>query len=367
MKIVIKLTLRYTAVMALVFTLFVLSIFLFGKISREKKFSRDLKKETVTKANLFLESKVDEQDTRSLTILLAILWLTGLAVIIPAGYFLVRGAMSPVARIVNEVESITESNLDAQLPVKKRRDELDGLSLTFNEMLDRLTKSFDSQKMFVSNVSHELRTPLASMIAELEFVSMRERTNCEYRAVIRNVLGDALRMERFSKSLIDLARAGYDPAKISKEDVRLDEALLDARNIVLKNNIDYRINLIFDQTSDNEEQITVFGNEYLLKTAFINLMENNCKFSDNKTSIINISFWEDNSIVRFSNTGHGISQKDIEKIFEPFYRGENGTRANGHGVGMTLVNRIIMLHKGSVKIRSSRGEGTVFVISLPHI
>ncbi|MFT4073511.1 MAG: HAMP domain-containing sensor histidine kinase [Dysgonamonadaceae bacterium] len=334
MKIRNKLTLRYAAVTVAVFALFVSAIHL------------------LTISNI---------------ITITILSIVCIVAIVLAGYVLAGKAMSPFEKMVDDVENISESNLDRRLTQEKRRDELGELAQTFNEMLDRLEKSFDSQKMFVSNISHELRTPLAAMIAEIELALMRERTNQEYQEVMNNILTDAHRMERLSKGLLDLARAGYDPSKITKENIRLDEALLDARDALIKHNKGYSINLIFDQEADDENLITVFGNEYLLKTAFINLMENNCKFSENNASIVNISFWEENSIIRFSDTGIGVSADNIGKMFDPFFRGENSTQAQGHGIGMTLVSRIIALHDGNISVRSSKGEGTVFVVSMPHV
>jgi signal transduction histidine kinase len=272
-----------------------------------------------------------------------------------------------MAKIVNKVEHISDFNLNIRLAVKEEQDELDVLAQTFNEMLDRLEKSFDSQKMFVSNISHELQTPLAAMITELDLALRRERTIDECVEVMRTILDDARRMESLSKGLLDLARAGYDPAEIGKEEVRLDEVLLDARDTVIKANKGFTVELIFDKEVDDEKQITVFGNEYLLKTAFINLIENNCKFSENKTSAVSLSFCDDNSVIRFSDTGVGISKDDIEKIFTPFYRGESKDYAQGHGIGLALVHRILLLHKGRIIVDSDKGKGTVFEVLLPHV
>lgn len=304
---------------------------------------------------------------RMLLFLLIGLWFAGILFIVPTGYFLARGALSPVARIVDEVEHISDFNLNTRLEIKDKQDELGELAETFNEMLDRLEKSFDSQKMFVNNISHELQTPLAATIAELELALRRERTSAEYVKIMKNVLADAHRMEDLSKDLLNLARAEYDSAEIAKEEVRLDEALLDARNTIIKNNKDYIVDLIFDKEVDDEKQITVFGNEYLLEIAFINLIENNCKFSENKTSIVSLSFNETHSIIRFSDTGIGMSKNEIGKIFTPFYRGENKAQAEGHGIGMALVQRILILHKGRIFVNSRKNEGTTFEVSLPHL
>jgi signal transduction histidine kinase len=455
MKIRTKLTLRYSLVTALVFTLFVVFVYLFSEQNREKEFFRTLRAEGVTKLNLAVEGEIDAtilqsiyrnnrefinevevavydmnfnllyhdavdidivKETpemltqarisgllqfhegryqavafiytignedffvtaaafdghgfarqRTLAILLIALWLIGILIIIPSGYFLARAALSPVAKIINEVEHISDFNPDVRLIVNSKQDELSILAETFNEMLNRLEKSYDSQKMFVSNISHELRTPLAAIIADIELTLRYEHTPQEYTKIMENVLSDARRMERLSKGLLDLARTGYNTAKIAKDEVRLDEALLNARDTVTKNHKNFKVELIFNEEIDDEKQITVFGNEYLLKTAFINLIENNCKFSANKTSTISISACGDNSVIRFSDNGIGMTENEIEKIFTPFYRGENKEQVQGYGIGMALVNRILLLHNGKIEIQSSKGKGTTFVVTLPHV
>lgn len=151
------------------------------------------------------------------------------------------------------------------------------------------------------------------------------------------------------------------------QEVRIDELLLDAREHVLRAHKEYKVDLIFAQEAEDDALITVHGNEYLLRTACINLMENNCKFSDNHTSCVQISFWKNQTILRFSDAGIGIPESDLENLFTPFYRGTNRDYASGSGIGMALVYKIVHLHKGDIEVISRQGEGTVFTVRLPHI
>lgn len=167
--------------------------------------------------------------------------------------------------------------------------------------------------------------------------------------------------------MLDLAKASYDSTQISLKNVRIDEVLLDARELVTRANESYSVDLLFECEPEDETLITVLGNEYLLRTAFVNLMENNCKFSANRTSIIRISYFEQKSIVRFSDTGIGVCPTDLEQMFTPFYRGENRSYANGNGIGMALVHKIISIHAGTIRVNSHMGEGTVFTIEIPHV
>ncbi|MGL5681535.1 MAG: HAMP domain-containing sensor histidine kinase [Marinifilaceae bacterium] len=299
--------------------------------------------------------------------ILLILLFSGIVLLVVIGYLLSRAALKPMRAIVREMENITASDIDRRLIVGNSKDELGELSLTFNDLLERLEQSFKSQKMFVSNVSHELRTPMAALIAELDLALHKERTPQEYQQAIKNALQDSHRMIKLIDGLLNLAKADYQPEQIKLKEVRLDELLLDAREMVLKAHPDYRVDLLFEQESDSDDVLTVVGNSYLLTTAFVNLIENNCKYSANRTSTIQISFWEDKSIIRFSDNGTGMSEKDQANLFTLFYRGENKQNAAGHGIGMTVTQKIIQLHKGSIAVSSQKGHGTTFVVELKHI
>jgi len=122
-----------------------------------------------------------------------------------------------------------------------------------------------------------------------------------------------------------------------------------------------------EQEAEEDNVLTVIGNSYLLTTAFVNLVENNCKYSSNRTSSVLIAYWEQWAIIRLSDNGVGMSDVDKENLFKLFYRGENKNIAPGNGIGMTLTQKIIHLHKGELTVSSHKDEGTTFVVKLPHI
>lgn len=299
---------------------------------------------------------------------LFVLFIIGLSLLFVACYYLARTALKPIRDIVREAETITGSQIDRRLPVKNEKDELGELSIAFNALLDRLETSFNSQKMFVSNVSHELRTPLAALIAELDLSLQKERTGEQYRKAMENVLQDARRMTKLIDGLLNLAKADYRKEQIKMQEIRLDELLLDARNFILRAHPDYHIELLFEQEeADDDRLITVRGNLYLLNIAFSNLIENNCKYSADNSSFIQISYWDKWTIIRLSDDGIGMSETDKQHLFTLFYRGEQEKMVEGHGIGMALAQKIIRLHQGNIAVHSEQGKGTTFVIELPHI
>lgn len=299
---------------------------------------------------------------------LILLFIVGLSLLFVACYLLARLSLRPIRHIVNEAEAITASHIDRRIPVRNPDDELGELSLAFNALLSRLETSFNAQKMFVSNVSHELRTPLAALTAELDLALQKERTPAQYRTILQNMQLDAKRMNKLIDGLLNLAKADYQKEEIRMHEVRLDELLLDVRELLLRAHPDYTIELLFsNEEEDDDRLITVLGNPYLLNVAFANLIENNCKYSPNHTSVVQISFWDQWSIVRLSDNGFGLSDTDKEHLFTLFYRGSEGTGVAGHGIGMTLAQKIIYLHEGNIQVHSEQGKGTLFTVELPHV
>lgn len=289
-----------------------------------------------------------------------IVFIISILFVYVAGLYFSKKAFEPVLEMTDKARLISATNLDLRLTANGNKDELSRLALTFNEMLDRLENSFEAQKNFVSNISHEIRTPLAAIITELELSTIKERSLEEYKSAIQNTLNDARKLARLSTSLLDFAKASYDPSEIAFKATRIDEVLLDARLQVQQSHPDYKIDIHFEGNFESDKEISIRGNEYLLKTAFVNLFENGCKFSENNKNTVSISF-DDNKIqLEFIDQGIGIPPDDLKHIFTPFYRGENKRFAEGNGIGLSLTKKIIELHNGEIEVESVVGEGTVF-------
>lgn len=296
-----------------------------------------------------------------------IVFIASILIIVIIGLLFSSKAFQPVSEMIEKAMNITATNLDLRLSSNGSKDELSELADTFNEMLNRLESSFDAQKNFVSNISHELRTPLSAVITELELSVNKDRAAEEYKTAIIHALKDAKKMSRLSNSLLDFAKASYDPSEIKFKNIRIDEVLLDARQQVQKADPNYKIDIHFENDFDEDNQISVSGNEYLLKVAFVNLFENGCKFSADKQSRVHILFGKGVITLRFTDQGVGISPGELENIFTPFYRGENKKYAEGNGIGLSLTQKIITLHQGTISVFSKEQRGTTFTVELPAI
>lgn len=290
-----------------------------------------------------------------------IAFISILILIYLAGIFLSKKALSPLSEMVYQIKNITAGKLQLRLKTTSEKDELNELAQNFNGMLERLENSFDAQKHFVSNISHELRTPLSAIITELEFSTEKEQTKEEYQQTIQYALDDARNMVKLSNSLMDLAKASYDPNEISFSEVRLDEILLESYSKIIKENQGYKVSLNIDNAIE-EHQLVVQGNEYLLQVAFNNLIDNACKYSPVHTCLIDVTATNEKLIISFINTGITISQEDLLHIFEPFYRSEDSKQEKGYGIGLFLTEKIIHLHHATIKVASENNETAFTVI-----
>lgn len=294
---------------------------------------------------------------------LLVLFFISLVVVFILGRFFAKQALLPIRNMNEQIKKITADNLDLRLAQNENKDELAQLGTTFNEMLNRLEDSFDAQKQFVSNISHELRTPLSAIITELEISTNRERSKEQYKEVIALCLKDAKKMTRLCNSLLDLAKASYDPTEISFKKNRIDELIMEAASDVMRNNSTFDIKVEYDEYLDDQSSLEILGNEYLLRVAFFNLMENACKFSDGNC-LVSIKLEDNKLLVDIIDNGMGIGKKEIKEIFSPFYRSKSSQNIEGHGIGLHLCQKIIHLHKGKINVSSQKKKGTKFSVYL---
>jgi signal transduction histidine kinase len=159
---------------------------------------------------------------------------------------------------------------------------------------------------------------------------------------------------------MDLAKASYDPNEISFSELRLDEILLESYTKIVKENSGYKVSLNIDDAVE-EQQLIIQGNEYLLQVAFNNLIDNACKYSPEHICSIDVRTNSKILLISFANIGNIIPKEDLEHIFKPFYRSETSRQEKGHGIGLFLTEKIILLHHAKITVVSDHNE-TVFTV-----
>jgi len=302
---------------------------------------------------------------RTLSRILILSFLVGNIFVWITGFFFSKGLLQPIKNISKDVAEISAHNLTRRIKAGQSKDELYQLSITLNELLNRLQESFDMQRRFISNASHELSTPLTAILSQLEVCLQRERSAQDYRHVLHSIHEDVQHLAKLTQTLLEFAKASGNPGGLEIDLVRMDEIILSLPAQVTKINSCYNVNINFNNLPQEEESLLVLGNEALLFTAINNIVINACKYSDNHEAQVSLQVLNNTISVYIRDNGKGIESSEIEKIFQPFYRTEEARGEGGFGLGLSLANRIIKIHKGKIDVTSDLGKGTTFHVQLP--
>ncbi len=323
-----------------------------------------------TKNNIVIAGAVDIFGKRRLRFLSDTLYyvtIMSLVLVFVSGWFFAGQALSPIKTIVSKVDEISINKLSLRLEEGKGKDELSLLAKTFNRMLEGLEESFLIQKNFIANASHELRTPLTAITGQLEVELMRDRTPEEYKEALQSVLEDMKNLNAISNRLLLLTQASTENSQMQFAPLRVDDIVWFVKNDLEKQNPQYQVLVDFDEQLTESHMLTISGNAELLKIALINLADNGCKYSPDHKVQVKLHPENKKLIIRFTDTGIGVEKSDLPLLFEPFYRGKNAIGYKGHGIGLSLVKRIITMHRGTIQVTSILGNQTVFTISLPWL
>ncbi|RAW01549.1 sensor histidine kinase [Pseudochryseolinea flava] len=305
---------------------------------------------------------------QNLRVTLITIFAISAVLVLILGWMYAGKILSPLSRLVDEVGKITEKNLDQRLNEGKVHDELGKLASTFNKMLSRLQSAFLAQKTFIANASHEIKTPITVMAGEIEVTLLHDREKSYYEKILRSVLQGLRGLNRLSTQLLVLAQTSSDEPQRNISKIRIDDVLWEAKEEAQRFHHDYSIDFQLDMDLD-ESSLTVNGDHQLLRVAFMNLIDNACKYSDNKTVNVNLQLRNNNKIeISFANSGAGIPADVADRIFDPFFRASSADKnIKGFGIGLSLARRIIHLHDGNIQVSSGPQELTTFTILLPTV
>ena len=306
-----------------------------------------------------------EEDLAFVQQILIIMFVATLLAIGVLALFFAQQILSPVKKITRQMKQITASKINTRLQLKENQDQLYDLSLTFNKMLDRLQDSFEYQKQFIHNASHEIRTPLTVILGEADFALSSPSISTETQKVLLKIQAQGERLKKMLEGLLQLSQLETEKIDLNFKAFRFDEVFHQCIEEIHTYNPNAKIQLKYAEQEMDEKYMLCYGNPIWTEIAIHNLLSNALKFSSNKKVVIH--FNEDASFVKASveDQGIGIEQKELSQITKAFYRGENAHFANGSGIGLSLVNKIIQLQKGKLKIDSTPHRGTKVFIELP--
>ncbi len=291
----------------------------------------------------------------------------GLAVIalllIIASYFIAGKILKPIKIINNLAKDINDKSLNIRIPPGKSKDELYELAKELNRMFDRLQYSFDMQKQFIADAAHELKSPITLLQLSMEDSIHSKDLPESFKSRIVNQTNILRRMRRLVKNLLDLSELQMKE-KLNFTKLKLFKLIKpvcdDYADLVAAKNICVDINV--------PENLTIRCDKDSFQRALINLFDNAIKYNiDGGRIEIGAEMKKKKVCLSILNTGKGIFEKDINLVFEQFYRVEKSRslQHGGSGLGLTIVKKIIELHKGSISIESLADVWTRVNIYLP--
>lgn len=283
------------------------------------------------------------------------------------GYWLSRRALSPVDAIVSTARDIGGANLNSRLQKLDTGDELQRLSDTLNEMLDRIETAFLRVTEFTADASHELRTPVSLIRTEAELALRRSRGEAEYMESLRHILLEAERTTALIEQLLSLARADSGREALNMQPVDLREAL--GGVIESWQQVATIRNLQFSTSVDTQE-ISVMGDETAVRRVVGILLDNAFKYTP-APGVVQLRLGKngENAVITVQDSGVGIAKEEQTKIFERFYRIDKvRSRAQGGaGLGLAIAQWIVQQHRGTISVESHLEHGAIFRVELPLI
>ncbi len=308
-----------------------------------------------------IDDRLDYLERYSLVLSLSILSI--LLISASGGFLIARKALKPVKEISETIGRISESNLSERIKDENIPTELKDLAGSFNRTFNRLERSFNRQRQFVSDASHELRTPLSVILSQSEILLRRERSVEEYKNGLTAVLEASKLMSDLIQKLLALARMDSDKVELKMENRDLGTIINEA--VGLLNHLAAQKGITIHVSAD--EQYVISGDRADLLELFTNIIENAIKYNLPQGKI-DISMRKEQGFVvtEVKDTGIGIPEKDLEKVFDRFYRVDKSRakEIGGVGLGLSICNDIVKLHGGRIEIKSTLNEGTIVTLYL---
>jgi heavy metal sensor kinase len=283
----------------------------------------------------------------------------GILIISSAGGFLIaRKALTPVKEISRAIDKISETNLSERITPENIPEELKVLASSFNRTFDRLERSFNRQRQFVSDASHELRTPLSVIISQSEIILRRERSAEEYKNGLTAILEASKLMSGIIHQLLTLARLGTDRIELKMESLDLGAIMNEA--VGLLKPLAALKGIAISIPAEGPHVIS--GDRASLLELFSNIIDNAIKYNIPQGKIdISIKKEPGFIVTEVQDTGIGIPERDLDKVFDRFYRVDKARSKDisGIGLGLSICEEIVKLHGGRIEIKSKVGMGTI--------
>jgi heavy metal sensor kinase len=281
------------------------------------------------------------------------------------GYWLAARALAPVNRIIQSAADIGVQNLSGRLKVPRAGDELQRLTETLNEMLDRVERSVARVTQFTADASHDLRTPLSVIRTDAEIALRRPRTGSEYRESLSRILQVSEGTTGLIESLLNLARADGGNCNLNVANVdmtpRLHQIAEQVSSLVASKGLTFQIAL-------TGQPLRIKADHAAIEKLFFVLLDNAVKYTPAPGFVwLRSRGTGGEAVVEVEDTGIGIAEDDQARVFDRFFRADQARSRNvpGSGLGLAIASWIVASHQATIEVRSKLGVGSCFQVRFP--
>ena len=279
------------------------------------------------------------------------------------GWFMARRAVSGVETITRTAQSISGGTLEKRVPVKTRGDEIDQLSMTFNQMLDRIQTLVTEIKEMSDNIAHDLKSPITRIRGIAEVTLTSGKSIGEYENMAASTIEECDRLLDMINTMLMISKTESGVDKLLREEIDLADLVRKACELFEPAAEDKRVTLSYEVLNKSH----LIGDHRMIQRMLSNLLDNAIKYtpSGGKVTVSVSESDERNVVIAVKDTGIGISPSDLPRIFERFYRCDQSRSEPGIGLGLSLAKAIARAHGGDITVISRPNEGSTFTITLP--
>jgi Signal transduction histidine kinase len=288
------------------------------------------------------------------------LYTASLLVGIVLSTFMVKNILGPLEALNNALKEVTKGNFDVHLPIRGRLKEVRNMSENFNIMVRELSMNESLKSDFISNVSHEIKTPIAAIEGYAMLLQGENQSDDEKNEYIDKILYNTKRVSALTGNILMISKLENQTIMTEQKLFSLDEQIRQSILLLEQRWTEKEIDLNIDLDS-----VEYYGSEDLLVHVWVNIIENAIKYSEVGGEIAITLISEDGAPkMTVSDKGAGMNSEVQNRVFEKFYQGDKSRHAEGNGLGLTLVKRILDLSKGEIAVTSAPERGTSVTVKL---
>lgn len=271
--------------------------------------------------------------------------------------------IGPIGEMTKAMQQLADGKFDTRVRLSStfRPREIITFTESFNKTAEALSSVEILRSDFINNFSHEFKTPIHSLVGIAELLKSGDCSPEETEEYLDIIIDQSKRLASLSTNVLYLTKLETAAAPVEMETLNLSELL--RQKLVM---FDHQCSEKGVELETNIEQVELYGNENLLLQMMGNILENAIKFSPEGESIsVDLLASEDRAVFKVTDHGCGMDQETIGRIFDKFYQGDTSHSAEGFGLGLPMVKKIVELHRGRLVVESQVEKGSVFTIELP--